>query len=100
MELASLVVTILSIGLLYGIPLAVIAAVLYGAYRSFMPAGRKLPGDLPGDLFDDKPADPAAAEADAVATSEFKKSFGAKARKRFAAVLCRFNAYFFIQKKY
>lgn len=100
MELASLVVSLVSIALLYGIPLAVIALVLYGAYRGFAPVQRKLPEDLPSDLFDGKPANAEANVAGEAATSEFRRLFRASVRKRFAAIMERFNAYFNIQKRY
>lgn len=100
MELASNVVSVFSVALLYGIPLAVIAIVLYGAYRSFASVQRKLPEDLPSDLFDGKPTDGEGNLAGKVATSEFKESFRASARKRFAVVRERVNAFFNIQKRY
>ncbi|MFN0020320.1 MAG: hypothetical protein ACKVP0_18835 [Pirellulaceae bacterium] len=100
MDLASLVFFVFVAALLFGVPLAVIAFVLYGAYSSFGSTKRKLPEDLPNDLFDGKPVNADANAADKAFTSEFKESFRASARKRFAAILKRVNAYFNIQKRY
>lgn len=86
--------------LLISIPLVVIAVVLCLIVSFAFPAKRKLPEDLPNDLFDGKPASTATVEANEAATSEFKKSFGASARKRFATIIGRVNAYFNIQKRY
>ena|SRR5436190_15693937 len=97
MDLAILVALTI---LLFGIPLSVLAIVLCMLYRVAFPIKRQLPEDLPNELFDGKAADVEITADDEAATSEFKKSFGARARKRFAAILERFNAYFFIEKRY
>jgi len=96
MNLAILVILTI---LLFAIPLVVFSVVLCLLLRFAFPAKRKLPEDLPSDLFDGKPANADATAANEAATSEFKESFRASARKRFAAIVCRFNAYFFIQKQ-
>ena len=99
MKLASDVVSFFSIALLYCLPLVVIAVVLHGAFRVFSRTDRKLPEDLPPDLFDGK-TDKLSEERANAASDEFKESFRSGIRRRFATVQERINAFFNIQKRY
>lgn len=69
-------------------------------FRHQASAERKLPEDLPDDLFDNKSASSQANQVDQAATSKFNASFRGGIRQRFATVLERMNAYFNIQKRY
>ena len=99
MEMASDAVSFLSIALLYALPLVVIAVVVFGAFRVFAPTERKLPEDLPSDLFDGN-TDKLPKEEAKAAKEEFKETYRSSIRRRFATVLERMNAFFNIQKRY